>query len=725
MVALGWDLRRGRCHDLDRPEWTAIKRLIDPLDDARRGLFIPDGRYHRRCALDAIALILHGCRRTRITFWAWGPATWVEVLGADQRTLQQAFSGWLDGAVRPYLIGMAYLLGGFSAFGLLGPFNRIAVATRVFGPALVKQAVDPVMTVLREWGYHSAHSRDKLPGLVCSLLLLNRSPYLSDLTTEALEQCRGHEAISPLNRSALYGVHRALAALGLADPPTRSTGSTRQIIEGVDAIWQQWVERWTATSTLTHKVRCTFRTILLKVGRWLAQQHPEVREPEQWSRELCAAYIAVVERMCVGDYAQRRAPLGSRIGRPLSARTKAGYIVVIRTFFHDCQEWEWIPRRFDPSRALTTPRSILALTGPNPRVIADEIWAKLLWAGLNLESRDLPANTGGQFYPLELLRALAVVWLFAGLRSDEIARLRLGCVRWQHKGVSTAEGSEEKVSSAVCLLDVPTHKTGSAFTKPVDPLVGQAITTWETVRPTQPPLLDRRTGEGVQFLFCYRARRVAKEYLNAGLIPALCRKAGVELDDVRGRITSHRARATIASQLYNAKEPMTLFELQAWLGHRSPETTQYYARISPTTLAKAYSDAGYFARNVRTIEVLIDRGAVENGAAATGAPWQYFDLGHGYCTYSFFEQCPHRMACARCDFYLPKSSTQSQLLEAKSNLQRMLATIPLTEEERAAVEDGTVALDRLLEQLTDVPTPTGQTPRQLANQPIHILKRGE
>ena len=69
----------------------------------------------------------------------------------------------------------------------------------------------------------------------------------------------------------------------------------------------------------------------------------------------------------------------------------------------------------------------------------------------------------------------------------------------------------------------------------------------------------------------------------------------------------HRARATIASQLYNAKEPMTLFELQAWLGHRSPETTQHYARITPTTLAKAYRDAGYFARNVRTVEVLIDR----------------------------------------------------------------------------------------------------------------------
>src|SRR5512145_1770824 len=178
---------------------------------------------------------------------------------------------------------------------------------------------------------------------------------------------------------------------------------------------------------------------------------------------------------------------------------------------------------------------------------------------------------------------------------------------------------------------------------------------------------------------CDKTRRVAKAYLNQGLIPALCRKAGVPLDDAHGRITSHRARATIASQLYNAKEPMTLFELQAWLGHRSPETTQYYTRITPTTLAKAYTDAEYFARNVRTIEVLIAREVVEQGAAAHGTPWQYFALGHGYCTYSFFEQCPHRMACARCDFYVPKGSTRPQLMEAQGHLQRMLTAIPLTD----------------------------------------------
>ena len=39
-------------------------------------------------------------------------------------------------------------------------------------------------------------------------------------------------------------------------------------------------------------------------------------------------------------------------------------------------------------------------------------------------------------------------------------------------------------------------------------------------------------------------------------------------------------------------------------------------RITPTRLAKAYADAGYFARNLRSIEVLIDRDAIVGGAAA-------------------------------------------------------------------------------------------------------------
>ena len=82
-------------------------------------------------------------------------------------------------------------------------------------------------------------------------------------------------------------------------------------------------------------------------------------------------------------------------------------------------------------------------------------------------------------YPIELVKAVAVAWLFTGLRRDELVRLRLGCIRWQPRNGSPGAGLAHVAGDdATCLLDVPTHKTGASFTKPVDPLVGEFIARW-------------------------------------------------------------------------------------------------------------------------------------------------------------------------------------------------------------------------------------------------------
>ncbi len=73
-------------------------------------------------------------------------------------------------------------------------------------------------------------------------------------------------------------------------------------IEGTAETWSTWVERWFATSTLTSKGRGIFRGAMSKAGRWLAAEHPQIAEPGQWTRQTCAAWVAAVDRLTVGDY---------------------------------------------------------------------------------------------------------------------------------------------------------------------------------------------------------------------------------------------------------------------------------------------------------------------------------------------------------------------------------------------------------------------------------------
>lgn len=164
----------------------------------------------------------------------------------------------------------------------------------------------------------------------------------------------------------------------------------------------------------------------------------------------------------------------------------------------------------------------------------------------------------------------------------------------------------------------------------------------------------------------HRGKRINGRYINDSLIPLLCKKAGIPEQDARGRITSHRAREAIASQLYNTLEPLDIVVLQKWLGHASPESTRHYVDITPTRLASSLEKAGYFERNRRMVSVLIDQDAVMEGLPQEGKPWKYYDLGHGLCSYDFFDQCPHRMACTGRDVSLPKPGARALLPESKA-----------------------------------------------------------
>lgn len=74
-----------------------------------------------------------------------------------------------------------------------------------------------------------------------------------------------------------------------------------------------------------------------------------------------------------------------------------------------------------------------------------------------------------------------MVWVYSGLRADEIVRLPVGCVRGPREDVTISETGEVLPKEAVCFLMVPTNKT-TTLQKPVNPVVGRRINEWEKVR---------------------------------------------------------------------------------------------------------------------------------------------------------------------------------------------------------------------------------------------------
>src|SRR5690606_7567472 len=160
-----------------------------------------------------------------------------------------------------------------------------------------------------------------------------------------------------------------------------------------------------------------------RVGRWLQATHPEVTSPEQWTRDLALDFVAAVCQWRGGDWALQ--PLGVGQGEPLSASTRIAPIAETPAFLMDCPHWGWLPRRFDPLLCLQPPRSLKGQVQPKPeqKVIDSHIWARLIWAGLQLNEDHVAYFRSVLGFPYEMVKAMAVTWLFCGLRPNELYRL--------------------------------------------------------------------------------------------------------------------------------------------------------------------------------------------------------------------------------------------------------------------------------------------------------------
>jgi len=163
--------------------------------------------------------------------------------------------------------------------------------------------------------------------------------------------------------------------------PVSDKKSSPALTLGVPPEWARLCRLWFDRSTYARSSRTQSFYFLLNVDRWLGHVDPTVLSPGDWTRDLAAELISVVCQWHGGDWGSiDPVHLRSR-GKILAPSTRASRTSTLRIFFRDLQEWDLIPRRFDPMRHLNIPKSLAALIGRNPRVIADDLWgqARLGW----------------------------------------------------------------------------------------------------------------------------------------------------------------------------------------------------------------------------------------------------------------------------------------------------------------------------------------------------------
>jgi integrase len=582
--------------------------------------------------------------------------------------------------------------------------HRVSLARRLYGRRTVDQECKRIRDELARIGY-SSDVRERLVNQCIAELLLNHdAPSLNVVTDESLAAFAG-QTMCLGSRKTLRRVSIAMSELGIVrqrlpdSPASRPPG--RLELLGVDSNWLDWCERWKAASPKSESSRRGNFTELMTVGRWLARCHPAVTSPADWTMDLALDYVRYIAQKCVGDHIVSGRRI-ARQGQPLSPGSKVSLLGAVRTFFHDLQDWEWIKRRFNPNRGFVVPKQVMRALEFKPRPIDDGFWLKLRTASLALGPGDLPEpkRVKSYLYPFELTQAVAVAWTFSGCRLNEIVRFEVGCTYIEHLPEQTDPATSEIVPAFdQDMLRVPVNKTRGEFVKPIEKPMARAIEAWERVRPPQQKLLDRTTGRYTDHLFCYRGQRIGNGFLNDVVIPILLKKAGLPPEDTRGAITSHRARATLATKLYNSSSGLTALEVMRWLGHTRLSSSQHYVELTPTQLMTAFHRSAKLSEAVRCVNVVVDR------MPAANDPVFRYDLGHGWCTNDAYAACMHRMACARCSFYQPAEAFADALAKQADRYVRMLQELTLTDDERAATTGDAQAVRNLLVRLANEPIP--------------------
>jgi len=676
-------------------------------------------------------------RRGR-AFWQWSPWEWREVVGTTYSAFEHANdTGPARNGLRPHLLDVAYLLCGFDDFGPLWTATAFYPMARViFGAALVDAQIARVDAVLAHEGYAIGHvSLKQRHQAISFLLLLNRNPWLDQLSQEVVDRAEGMAL--PRAASVMRGkVSAALVTLGIIPP--RSDPAQHDLFppgpgDGVPDEWYDWYLAWRDTGSrgLARRVARNYGSYILYTGRWLAARHPDIVSPVQWTEELALALRTAVleETNAVFVSAHGAGDLRRRglLGRRLSYEAIAQFLAALRRFFRDLQTKAHVvdgaparrlPRVFDPREVLATPAHVQkALDGSEPRDIALAIWQRLAIQAARLTPDDLGPTP---YWPFAAVQAMALLWISTARRPNELLRLRLHCVRDQWEpdmrdddGDVLPPGEDvvgDERGSKVFYLHIPSSKYGGPGWIWIPKYTADAIARWQAERGEErSPMFDDKDRAFADLLFVQRGKHMGATFLNRRLIPLLCARAGVEPFDAEGAYTAHRGRSARISMLHACG--LELEDLAAYAIHKDTRTIKKYARRNPIHLHRKVAQAD-------TLSSVIE-GLYDPDAAVRGVPSVRWFLGYDadgapqFCGLPAHQTCPHRMDCPHCGLFI--GGERARLVHDDPALVKVTAEIPMTPAQQLLSRGQVAAAERALQDLWDVPPPIPPNAAYLTN----------
>jgi len=666
----------------------------------------------------------------RKIFWDWSQQEWLDTLCPTWAIFRTKYAV-RNSSIRTSVLDDAYLLGEVTDLCSVGIGLQISEAAKAyFGAELLREQSERVMKALVGKGYADGeHNVRLLQQCLSMLFVFNRSPYLEDIAEDLLASVA---AESRRLRRMCQRITLSLQQLHLLQPQPKPERVVSCSFEqsGIAPEWYEWCVAWYEQAVdLTPHIRRQYIGSLLVIGRWLSQQAPLVQSPEQWTEDLALRFRTDVCSWTIGAYAsqegRRRIPAG-KWGRPLKPQAIACYLCALRRFFSDLTRQPHIvagrPAHritldFSPKEVLATPQQIRrAQDATAPRDIDLRVWAKLTIAAATLSESDLPQ---GALYPLSFYRALGLVWVTSARRPNEIARLRLDCVREDWDPAMSDEdghpverfvtpggnqqGTQEPRGEQVpriCYLQIPAGKNRGSFWIWLPDYVAEAIKVWKQERPpSQGKLFDQKDREEVEYLFCCRDMRVGWRFINTSLIPALCLRAGVDVEDAKGRITGHRGRSTRLTLL--RRNGVGLDDLAEYAGHANTRTIRRYANQDPLQLHRIIKDADDLSRVIE--------GVVDMQAAAQGLPALRWFIGYDadgepmFCGNQVYVTCEHRLDCKRCGMFI--GGEKARLLRQGEQTLPVTSKVPMTPLEKCVVEGDQAGADACRAALQQVPAP--------------------